>query len=429
MQEETERSPAAESEEQSRRGPRWVVLFAALALVGVAGVIIYGYLERPGWIGVSGKKLWDYLELLIVPAALALGVYWLNQSQHKRDQQAEALREREREAAEEGRRKRELEVENQRAQDAALQGYLDQMTRLLLNKDMPLRESKEGDEVRILARARTLTVLSRLDPVRKRSLLDFLYRTDLINNEYFTYSPESNEIDIEQTIVDLDEADLSKMYLASPNLRGANLRTTNLGEAILYKADLRDAGLSGATMEKAELFSANLTGADLRNTNLKGALLVGTDLREALVMGANLEDANLTFAKLIGSNLESAILSGADLTSADLSNAILSNEVWLVDAKLRSTNLANANLNGAYMNGADLSDANLRGADLRNVLLIEGANLSGADLTNANLSGAIGATQERLAQAKSLEGATMADGQKYEVWLKSQGRKEDGENE
>jgi hypothetical protein len=41
----------------------------------VIGVIVYGYLAKPGWTGVTNKKFWDYLELLIVPAALALGVF------------------------------------------------------------------------------------------------------------------------------------------------------------------------------------------------------------------------------------------------------------------------------------------------------------------------------------------------------------------
>jgi hypothetical protein len=38
--------------------------------VGVLGVIVYGYVARPGWVGVADKKFWDYPDLLIVPAAL-----------------------------------------------------------------------------------------------------------------------------------------------------------------------------------------------------------------------------------------------------------------------------------------------------------------------------------------------------------------------
>ena len=69
--------------------PRSVVITTALASAGlVVGVILYGYLARPGWISVADKTFWDYLELLIVPAALALGVYWLNGAHSKRECEA-----------------------------------------------------------------------------------------------------------------------------------------------------------------------------------------------------------------------------------------------------------------------------------------------------------------------------------------------------
>ena len=93
---------------------RLVVIIAALVLLaGVVGVILYGYLARPGWIGVADKKFWEYLDLLIVPATLALGVAWLSWAQREREREAEVVqRERER-VAEEARRERELEVANQ----------------------------------------------------------------------------------------------------------------------------------------------------------------------------------------------------------------------------------------------------------------------------------------------------------------------------
>ena len=74
------------------------------------------------------------------------------------------------------------------------------------------------------------------------------------------------------------------------------------------------------------------------------------------------------------------------------------------------------NKHGAHLKNADLSGANLEGANLSNAYL-SGANLKGAKVTN-----------EQLDQAFTLEGATMPDGQKYEDWLKSKGRGEDGEN-
>ncbi len=54
-----------------------------------------------------------------------------------------------------------------------LQAYFNEISLLLLEKQ--LRESKEGDEVRTIARALTLTVVSRLDKERKVSILNFLF--------------------------------------------------------------------------------------------------------------------------------------------------------------------------------------------------------------------------------------------------------------
>jgi uncharacterized protein HemX len=110
--------------------PTWVVVTAALALAGVVvGVIVYGYAARPGGVGVSGKKFWDYLELLIVPAAIAIGVAGLSWMQSARQRQSEAAQQERERQTEEARRERELEVENQRAQEVALQAYLDRHQR------------------------------------------------------------------------------------------------------------------------------------------------------------------------------------------------------------------------------------------------------------------------------------------------------------
>jgi hypothetical protein len=109
-------------EERASRVPRLLAVLAVLSLAGVVvGVIVYGYLAKPGWIGVADKKFWDYLELLIVPAVIAIGVFLLDRSQRRREQASDrAQREREQDM-EDQRRKRELATENQRAMDDALQ--------------------------------------------------------------------------------------------------------------------------------------------------------------------------------------------------------------------------------------------------------------------------------------------------------------------
>src|SRR5215211_7016280 len=249
------------------------------------------------WTDFGEKTLWDWLQLLsalAIPVVLAVAGFWFAAWQGERQQ-----------AIEDQRANVERDVEDQRAQDTALQAYLDQMTELILEKN--LRDSKEESEVRTLARARTLTVLGRLGPDRKRSVLQFLYESTLVQ--------QSNPI------VDLENADLSE----------ANLRLDNLIDANLSDANLRGAELSDANLSDATLVYANLSDASLNQANLRGAELSDANLNEAVLKGAKLSDATLAYATLVY----------ADLSDADLRGAKLS------DANLLEADLRGANLNGA----------------------------------------------------------------------------------
>jgi uncharacterized protein YjbI with pentapeptide repeats len=326
--------PNNKSEKRSSSVPLWLVVSAIIAVAGVVEVVIYGYLETPGWIGVADKKFWDYLELLIVPAALAIGVYLLNRAQSEREREAE-----------EARREHELDVENQRAQDAALQAYLDQMSQLLTDKDRPLHRAQVGDHLSTVARARTLTVLRRLDSERKGRVLQFLYESGLIAKD--------------RRVLDLLGADLSEAHLSG----------ADLGKP--YKAYL-----GGANLKRAYLIGVYLRGADLNEgvlieANLSGAALRGANLNKANLSGANLSEAKLAYASLI-----EAKLSRADLREAN---------VWHVN--LSRADLRGANLVGAALNGADLSSANLTGAKgvTEEQLEEQAKTLEGATMPNGSI--------------------------------------------
>ena len=105
----------------------------------------------------------DWLQLLVVPLALVVIGFLFTAQQDQRQQNIEDQRAQQAQKIENQRAEAERELAVQSAQDEALQAYLDQMSSLILEKD--LRESKKHSEVRTLARARTLTVLSsRLKP-------------------------------------------------------------------------------------------------------------------------------------------------------------------------------------------------------------------------------------------------------------------------
>jgi uncharacterized protein YjbI with pentapeptide repeats len=257
----------------------------AIVLIVVIVLIIIGY--QFDWTGFngnnkSGKTLWDWLQLLIIPIIFAIGGFWLNQIQKDRDEKAteaqkdrdekatEAQKQREENAAKE-REKLERESREDNQRETALQAYLDKMSELLLEKQ--LRKSAEEDEVREIARARTLTVLRGLDPNRKASVIQFL--------------AESGLIDKKKCVISLFNANLSY----------ANLSYTNLNNTTFYGATL-----SGAT--------------------LSGDLLNGTDLSYATLSGATLSDADFSGADLSYATLSGADFSGADLSKANLGGAI-----------------------------------------------------------------------------------------------------------
>jgi uncharacterized protein YjbI with pentapeptide repeats len=272
---------------------------------------------------VADKTLWQFLQIIIVPLALTMVGFWFTAQQDARQQQIETQR-----------AETERVLAEQRAQDEALQTYLDQMSMLLL-------EDSRSDKVQVAMRARTLTVLESLDDSRKKWVIRFLDEANLVQT---LYTDAGNP---RKPVVSLEGADLSG-------------------------ADLSDTDLSGA-----KLMYANLSGATLSYTVFHGADLFDADLSDATMFSSQ--------------------LSGADLSYADLSDA----------------SLKQADLGGI---GADLGGAGLYKTDLR------GADLEGADsIRNEKLA-------ERVSGSKFLEGATMPDSQKYEDWLKSKGRAEDGEN-
>jgi uncharacterized protein YjbI with pentapeptide repeats len=220
--------------------------------VSVIGALVYG---------VAKKTLWELLELLIVPLALAGIGLWFTAQQDARQQQ----------------------IEEQRAEDAAVQAYLDGMGQLLIAKDEPLRRSEEGDEVQTLARARTLTILGSLGsdlgagPDNKRTVMAFLYEAALIDKD--------------ENVIRLDEAHLEDADLRGAVLEDARLALTHMNGADLGNADLEDAELGGVDLGGADLSGANLSNADLDSTHLKDADLTGANLADANLSGAFLQGA------------------------------------------------------------------------------------------------------------------------------------------
>ena len=225
-----------------------------------------------------GKTLWDWLQLLIIPFALAIIAIFFNRSERKNEQR--------------------IASDNQ--QESALQDYIKEISELLLEKH--LGELKpEYEAVRKIARVRTLTVLPRLDGKRKRNLLLFLYDAGLIDRKH--------------QIIDVSDADFSEADLSEVSLfRYKLIRKGESQSLTTVNADLSGVNLRNANLNEANLRGVKLGAEDELHLEIsdKGYSTQGTN--RADLSGAKLVKAKLCEAALCGVNLSKADLRGADLS-------------------------------------------------------------------------------------------------------------------
>jgi uncharacterized protein YjbI with pentapeptide repeats len=291
---------------------RWHSILAALAILW-----ILWHFHVTGRMNVGTKTLWDWLDLMVVPLALALAGFWFSRIQKRTELEiAEKARELDREIAERA-READRQMALERQAQITLESYLDRMKELLLDRDLGTN-AKPG--VNTLARAWTLNVLRELSSKRSRQVLRFLQESNLVGTEQG---------------IDLSGADLSGADLRGADLRGADLSGTNLSSANLRRAILSGANLSGATLlgtdlSGAYLSRANLKAASLFQANLRQAVLSQAILRRTDMSGADLSEAILHEADLLDANLSGADLKGAiSATKDQLNRATLSDETVL----------------------------------------------------------------------------------------------------
>lgn len=293
------------------------------------------------------KTLWNWMELLIVPLVLAIGVWWLNRSEKST----------ERELAE-NRNLLEQKLTVDRLQETALQNYFDRMSDLLLNSN--LRKSKPEDEVRSIARSRTLSVLRSLDSNRKGTLIRFLY--------------ESGLIIIENTVIPLAGADFSFGSMAYIRLWETNLKKVNFTKADLTRAKLQKSDLTHAVLSESTLYHAYFILANLQGANLTKCNLIESDFTEA----------HLEFTLLSDSNMERSCFHKATLRLVNFSNCNLKGskftEINSSACNFSNSNLANADFSRSKLMRAKFINADLRGANFKD------ADLTFADLTNTNIT-------------------------------------------
>jgi uncharacterized protein YjbI with pentapeptide repeats len=224
------------------------------------------------------RTLWSWLQFPVLAVLLLAGVAWLNL------QQSQAL-------LQLGQQQRvtALRVAHDQQQETLLMNYIDAISDLMVHDK--LLTAKPIDPAAVIAEARTQEVLKQLDPDRKAMLMQFLYGTELINNDHHIISMIG--ADLSHAL--LRGLDLRDTDLAGANLSGADLRGTNLSYATLSFANLTGTNLAGADLYGSDMHNANLAGTDLSKTNLKDALGLNDSLlaQAKSLSGATMPDGTV----------------------------------------------------------------------------------------------------------------------------------------
>src|SRR5215211_2937311 len=163
-------------------------------------------------------------------------------------------------------------LDQEARQNSELQSYLSTVGELPTNPDPAVDTS---------AQAQTLTVLPDLDSEQKRTVMQFLYQTDLINKD----NPRISLFYADLTSANLKGTDSqeNKFVLDNVNLRGVNLAD----------ADLEYISMKGVNLHPARLVNTNLSNADLSDADLVHAYLDNVDLSGATLSGTNLSGVDL----------------------------------------------------------------------------------------------------------------------------------------
>ena len=230
-------------------------LIGGLVLAGLIPAILILAGSIPT--GFQGRTLWDWMDVFGVPVVVVVAGGLFALATQKSNQRAQA----------------EREAEADRAGAEILRGYLDSMSRLVVDVDVDsgLSAAPAGSAARAVASALTFAALRSLSGPRKGILVRYLH--------------DSNLISVGNTVVPLSLADLSDIDLFGADLNLADLSRANLRGADLTEANLRGANLIGSVLYDADLRGADLTGAKVDDQQLIDALsLEGVTMPDGSVM-------------------------------------------------------------------------------------------------------------------------------------------------
>jgi uncharacterized protein YjbI with pentapeptide repeats len=254
-----------------------VRILLIIIIVSFIGIIFYLAVipNPPSWTGFGesvksdklneAKSLWDWLDLLIIPAAIAL-IGWLFSEIEK---------------------SKNNKREEERSQNEIVESFLQTMTNLIIEHGL---HDNLNQQLLSIVRARINIAVNNLNGARRGQILQFLYESELID-----FNPKIK-------------------------LLGINFQNALLDEIVLGQSEIKGAYFNNASIKNANLKGGNFTGCDFSRANFSNSLLENTDFSYSILSKASLKYIDLTTV-----NFEGAILNGANLKGSTILKTQLEN--------------------------------------------------------------------------------------------------------
>lgn len=250
-------------------------IFITIIILCIIGFAIYLSLlpVLPAWTGFgesikdetkeAAKTLWDWLDLLIIPAVIGL-LGWLYS-------QTEKIKTKKR--------------DEERSQNEVLESFLLTMTNLIIEHKL---HDTPNRQILSIARARINIALHNLNGSRKGQVLQFLYESDLID-----LTPKINLIGINFQNVVIDEIVLGKSEIKGSYFNNSSIQKANLSGGVFIGCDFSDANLSQSLVTNTDFSYSNFTNAILNNMDLTSVNLEGVNLTNANLRGSKISKVQL----------------------------------------------------------------------------------------------------------------------------------------
>lgn len=267
-------------------------------------------------------KVMAWCQLLIsflVPVAIAVYTFVENRSD-----QAIALANREKDlqiAREQ--RQQDLQIADDQQKAMILASYENFLVEHLNEYGMTLNGS---DSARYVARLKTLTTVSQLDPIRKSFLLQALYEAHLIRHHVETTKPlQSGTLGLEQanlSYVSLNDRYLKYLtlpdsYLQQTSFVHSDISCVNFHQAILHYANFSGT-FARALPEQCFPLANSPMGTIFRRSKMHKSVLMGAQFMATDFTDVTLDDSDMSGFVCITCKFSSSSMVRVNLTRAEM---------------------------------------------------------------------------------------------------------------